>query len=105
VSTPIQIVQVGGLINRGKGKYSDQMPRILWNQRKCPEVAETPTESSPIQTGRGGRVLLELAGSRMLRGKKVMSRGVFLLPKFEGEKRNVRVPSLPLPNFEEFSSR
>jgi hypothetical protein len=50
-------------------------------------------------------VLLKLAGSRMLRGKKVMCRGVFLLTKFKGEKQNVQVPSLPLRNFKELSSR
>jgi hypothetical protein len=80
------------------------MPRILWNQRKCTQVAETPTESSPIQPGRGGQVLLELACSRMRLGKKVMSQKK-MLTNFEGEKQNVQVPSVPLLKFTEFSSR
>ncbi len=81
MSTPIQIVHgVGGLTNRGKGNYVAQMPHIIWNQRKCTKLAETPTESSPIQPGRGGRILIELADSRMLCGKTVMS------PRFFAEK-------------------
>jgi hypothetical protein len=60
-----------------KGNALTTCPAFSGIKWKCTQVAETPTESSPTQTGRGGQVLLESAGSRMLRGKKVMSRGVF----------------------------
>jgi hypothetical protein len=43
--------------------------------------SRTPTESYPIQTGRGGWVLLELACLWMLLGKKVISQKIFLLAK------------------------
>ena len=59
-------------------------PAFTGIRSKCTQVAETPTESSPIQTGRGGWVLLELSGSRMLRSKKVMSPRKVLLTKSGG---------------------
>jgi hypothetical protein len=65
---------------------------IKW---KCTQVAETSTESSPLQTGRGGRVLLELAGLRMLRDKKVMSRGTFIWHSKKGMNKTYEF--LPCP--------
>jgi hypothetical protein len=44
---------------------------------QCTKVAETLTESSPIQQGEEGGFYLILAGSRMLRGEKVMSQDFF----------------------------
>ena len=50
--------------------------------------------------GDHGAFYLNLAGSRMLRGEKVFCRQN---PK--GRNHNIGVPSAPLPEFEEFSSR
>ncbi len=61
VSTPIQLSRGGRTYKQEKGKYIDQIPRILWNQTKYTQVVVTPTEARPIQTGRGGQILLELA--------------------------------------------
>jgi hypothetical protein len=41
----------------------------------------------------------------MLLGEKVISRETFWQAKLKGRKHNIQVPSVPLPEFEEFSSR
>jgi hypothetical protein len=46
VIAPIQLSRVGGLTNRGKGKYTDQIPCILW----CENVGRPCYGRSP-----GGR--------------------------------------------------
>ena len=63
------------------------MPRHSGVTLKCTKVAETPTESSPIQQGEEGGFYLILAGLRMLRGKKVMSQDFFCYQNWKG-KRN-----------------
>ena len=81
------------------------MPRHSGFKLKCTKVAETPTQSSPIEQGEEGKFYLMLASWRMLRGKKVMSQDFFLLTTLKGKMQHIRVPLVTLPKIEDFSSR